>query len=145
MKVCDYICIRYLDSNKSAICVEFHIAIFSPCGLYCLCEQSAAHISFCLRSANLWKNWSIKVVKEKYGVRLKFPEGWGEGANQKPYEGGMDIFQNHTIPVMKPWSNGKVDCCWYISHEAVSLLCMLSSKQLVALALCNMKDVFKTY
>ena len=45
------LCIGF-QSSINRLCVTFHIAIFSPyCCLYCLYEQSSAHISFSLRFA----------------------------------------------------------------------------------------------
>ena len=46
------ICVLDFQSSINRLCVTFHIAIFSPyCCLYCLYEQSSAHISFALRVA----------------------------------------------------------------------------------------------
>ena len=43
------LCIDF-QSSINRLCVTFHVAIFSPyCCLYCLYEQSSAHISFSLR------------------------------------------------------------------------------------------------
>ena len=57
------ICIGFLEFNKPAtgMC-KFHIAIFfSPsCCLYCFLEWNAEHISFWVRFAILWGDWSIK-------------------------------------------------------------------------------------
>ena len=45
-------CVLDFQSLINRLCVTFHIAIFSPyCCLYCLYEQSSAHISFSLRFA----------------------------------------------------------------------------------------------
>ena len=49
-----------------------------------------------------------KVFKEKYGSKLEFPEGWGQGggggANKKTC-GVMDIFWNHTMAFLLPVEN----------------------------------------
>ena len=50
------------QSSINRLCVTFHIAIFSPyCCLYCLYEQSSAHISFSLRFAVIMDKLKHKV------------------------------------------------------------------------------------
>ena len=63
MKVWVCICIGFSEFNKPAMCKISH-SHFSPsfC-LYCLLEQSTAHIWFWLRFSILWVNWSIKDLK----------------------------------------------------------------------------------
>ena len=55
-------CVLDFQSLINRLCVTFHIAIFSPyCCLYCLYEQSSAHISFSLRFAVI-----MDKLKHKY-------------------------------------------------------------------------------
>ena len=51
------------QSLMNRLCAKFHISIFSPsCRLYCLFEQSTAHISFWVRFAILCVDWNIKNI-----------------------------------------------------------------------------------
>ena len=59
MKVSVCICIGFVLDFTG--CAKFHVALFSPsCCLYCVFKQSTAHVSFWVRFAVLWVDWSIK-------------------------------------------------------------------------------------
>ena len=47
---------------------------------------------------------SAKVLKERYGAKLEFPEGWW----------GLDIFQNHTLWGYKCCYQQRWDCPKYL-------------------------------
>ena len=58
MKVWVRVCIGFSEFNKQAMCKISHSHFSPSCCLYCLFEQSTAHISFWLRFAILWVDWS---------------------------------------------------------------------------------------
>ena len=56
------ICIGFSEFNKPAMCKISHSHFSPSCCLYCLFEQSTAHISFWVRFAILWVDWKINNI-----------------------------------------------------------------------------------
>ena len=67
------ICVVDFQSLINRLCVKFHIALFSPyCCLYCLYEESSAHISFSLRFAVIMDKLKHKYLLLKKGTPLTY-------------------------------------------------------------------------